>query len=303
MKSIFSLMMVAETLRIAVPYGCAALAGMWAERAGVVHIGLEGVLLASAFSGVAVAHASGSAWVGLALGVAAGAALSLAHAAVVIRLRVHAVLSGIALNLFALAGTRLMLRALYDSASNSPAIEGFRFGPTGPTGAQHLARVLADPTFALALVVTLASPLILQHTRFGLRVRAAGEHPAAAESTGIVVPRVRYLALALSGAICAVGGVHLAFDQHAFESGMSNGRGFIALAAVVVAGWRPLPIAVACLAFAALEALQVVAQDAARKSLLGPLVPLLPYVATLVVLAFAAGRDRAPRALGRDDVI
>jgi ABC-type uncharacterized transport system permease subunit len=107
----------------------------------------------------------------------------------------------------------------------------------------------------------------------------------------------------VSGALCALGGVHLAFDQHAYESDMSNGRGFIALAAVVVADWRPIRAALACLAFAALEALQVTLQASTRTSTLGSLVPLLPYVATLVVLGFAAGRQKAPRALGRDDVV
>lgn len=124
-------------------------------------------------------------------------------------------------------------------------------------------------------------------------------HPESAQAAGDDVTRVRLLALAVSGALCALGGVHLAFDQHAYESDMSNGRGFIALAAVVVADWRPIRAALACLAFAALEALQ----DSTRTSTLGSLMPLLPYVATLVVLGFAAGRQKAPRALGRDDVV
>src|SRR6185312_13168793 len=116
----------------------------------------------------------------------------------------------------------------------------------------------ADPVTLLAIAAIAATPWIMSRTRFGLRVRAAGEHPEATAAAGIDLRRVRMLALAVSGAIAALGGVHLAFDQHRFESGMSNGRGFIALAAVVVSGWRAERAVLACLAFGALEALQIV---------------------------------------------
>lgn len=300
MSDVLSLTMLAETLRISVPYAAAAVAGVLAERSGVVQIGLEGILLGSAFSAVAVAHATGSPSAGVLGGVCLGVGLSLVHGLLVEKARVHAVVSGIALNLFAFAATRLGLRALYDSASNSPAIEAFRFGPTGGSGAALLARVLLDPLFLLVAAAVAVTPFFLSRTPLGLRLRAAGENPEAVTAAGLDVSRVRLAALALSGAACALGGVHLAYDQHSFESGMSSGRGFIALAAVVVAGWRPVPAAAACLAFAALEALQIVLQDSVRKSFFGPLVPLLPYVATLVVLGFTSFRSSAPRALGRD---
>lgn len=299
MSAVFSLTMLAETLRISAPYVCAAMGGIWAERSGIVQIGLEGVLLTSAFTGVAVAHATNSAVAGMLAGVLAGALLSLGHALLVERAKVHAMVSGIALNLLAFAATRLALRALYDSASNSPGIEGFRFGPVGADGASLLARVLLDPVSLAAIAITLATPWFLYKTRFGLRVRAAGENPEAVASVGLSVTKIRCLALLVSGAACGLGGVHLAFDQHRFESGMSNGRGFIALAAVVVSGWRAGYAALACLAFGALEALQIVLQDTLRSSRGGDLVQLLPYVATLIVLGFAAGRGAAPKGLGK----
>lgn len=297
MSSIVSLTMLAETIRIAAPYTCAAVGGIWAERSGVVQIGLEGILLSSAFTSIAVANASGSAFSGLVGGAVVGVVMSLAHGALVEKARVHAVVSGIALNLLAAAGTRLLLKALYDSSSNSPSIGAFRIGPTGSSGAALLARVLLDPVMICAVAATLATPWILAKTRFGLRVRACGENPVAAASVGINVPRVRLLSLSISGAICALGGVHLAFDQHRFESGMSSGRGFMALAAVVVSGWRAGYAALACLAFGALEALQIVLQNELRSTSAGQLIQLLPYIATLVVLAFAAGRAAAPKAL------
>lgn len=299
MSSVISLTMLAETLRIAMPYACAAVGGIWADRAGIIQIGLEGVLLTSAFTSVAVAALTGSATLGLLAGVASGALLSVLHAALVEKARVHAVISGIALNLLAFAGTRLALRGLFESASNSPQIAGFRLGPTGSSGAAMLARVFCDPVTLAAIAATVITPFALARTRFGLRARAAGENPVAAASVGIPVTRVRLAALAVSGAICALGGVHLAFDQHRFESGMSSGRGFMALAAVVVSGWRAERAVAACVVFGALEALQIVLQDQAGRSAGADLIQLLPYVATLVVLGFAAGRAAAPEGLGK----
>jgi len=298
-SSLLSLTMLAETLRISTPYACAAVGGIWAERSGVIQIGLEAVLLTSAFTSVAVAATSGSAALGLLAGVASGALLSVLHAVLVERARVHAVISGIALNLLAYAGTRLALRGLFDSASNSPAVAGFRFGPTGASGAAMLARFFLDPVTLAALAATAVTPFILARTRFGLRTRAAGENPVAAASVGIDVTRVRLAALLVSGAICGLGGVHLAFDQHRFESGMSGGRGFMALAAVVVSGWRAERAVAACVAFGALEALQIVLQDRVHRSAGAELIQLLPYAATLVVLGFAAGRAAAPEGLGK----
>jgi simple sugar transport system permease protein len=157
--------------------------------------------------------------------------------------------------------------------------------------------VLLDPVTILAIAAIASTPWILSRTRFGLRVRAAGENPVAAASVGINVVGVRMAALIVSGAIGALGGVHLAYDQHRFESGMSGGRGFIALAAVIVSGWRALGAALACLVFAVLEATQIVLQD--QKVIPHEVVQMLPYVATLVLLAAVAGRSRAPAGLGK----
>jgi simple sugar transport system permease protein len=291
--------MVSESLRIAVPYACAAVGGVWAERSGVIQIGLEGVMLTSAFCGVAAAAATGSPVIGVATGVVSGVGLSVLHGWLVEKARIDAVVSGIALNLLAYSLTRLLLRALYDSASNSPAIEGFRLGPTGTGGWQMLARVIVDPVTLLALVAIVLTPWVLNRTRLGLRIRACGENPTAALAAGLNVSRLRLLALAISGSICALGGIHLAFDQHRFESGMSGGRGFIALAAVVLSGWRAGRAAVACVAFGALEALQIVLQDLSRTSKAASLIQLLPFVATLVVLAVGVGQAAAPRGLGK----
>ncbi len=299
MSQLFSLTTVAESLRIAVPYACAAVAGVWAERSGIIQIGLEGVLLSSAFCSVAVALATGSMVAGLAAGALIGVAISALHAWLVEHTRIDAVVSGIALNLLAYSATRLALRAFYDSASNSPAIVGFQAGPKGSAGYQLLARTLLDPVAIVAVVAICVTPWVLGRTKLGLRVRACGENPTAAQASGINVRATRLIALCISGAICGIGGVHLAFDQHRFESGMSGGRGFIALAAVVLSGWRAGRAAAACIAFGFLEALQIILQDIGRGAHSASLIQLLPYLATMAVLGLGIGRAATPRGIGK----
>ena len=302
-----ALVFLAQTARMAVPYTCAALGGVWSERSGVVNIALEGMLLAGGLAAVVAQHATGSAWAGVAAACAVAGGMGLVHAASFVYGRVDAIVSGIALNLIAAGGTRFVLRALYDSSSNSPSIEGFRLASLeGGTGARLLARTLLDPTLLLAIGLTMLSAWWMRSTRFGLRVRASGENPEAARAAGVDVRRVRMTAVTLGAAICGLGGAALAFDQHQFQSGMSGGRGFIALAAVIVSGWRPFPAVVACVAFAALDASQIAAQDSAGA--LKDLVKMTPYLGTLIVLAVIAERRRrggrgegagAPAGLGK----
>jgi simple sugar transport system permease protein len=283
------LAIVAQVLRIAVPYLFAAAGGVIAERSGIISLTLEGYMLGGAFAGVLGGFYSGSPTVGVLCGIAGGVLLALIHAVASIRFRADQVVVGIAINLFATGITRFFLKLVFGSSSNSPRVSGYSGNFAG----------FANPLVWLGLLATPVIAFVLYRTAFGLRVRAAGENPVAASSVGIDVPRVRLLALAVSGAVCALGGVHLAFDQHRFESGMSGGRGFMALAAVVVAGWRAERAVAACVAFGALEALQIVLQDQAQRSAGAGLIQLLPYVATLVVLGFAAGRAAAPEGLGK----
>ncbi len=299
--AILSFTMLAQTLRTALPYVGAALGGVWSERSGVVNIALEGLLLASGLGGVIVQHATGSAWLGLLAGAGVAAALAFLHALLVVHGRIDAIVSGIAINLAAAGGTRVVLRALYDSSANSPAVDGFRFRVfAGGSGGELLLRTLFDPATLLLVLAMLVTVLVFGTTRFGLRLRAAGEEPVAAASVGVGVAGVRLLAVTVGGAICGLGGVALAFDQHQFQSGMSGGRGFIALATVVLSGWRPVRAVLACLVFAALDALQVVLQG--RSHVPHDLVEMLPYLVTLValfVMARGGGASAAPAGLGK----
>jgi len=294
LSSMLSVTMLAQTLRTSVPYVLASQGGVWSERSGVVNVALEGMMLGGGLAGVAVAHAHGSV-AGACAAMVIGAMLGALHAFVTERGKIDAIVSGVAINVIALGGTRVVMRALYHSSSNSPSIPGFT-----PHGSGIMARVLLDPMTLATVACVVATILVLRTTRFGLRVRACGEGPLAARAAGLAVVRTRVLAVAIGGALAGLGGAALAFDQHQFQSGMSGGRGFMALAAVVLSGWRAGRAAAVCLAFAALDALQVVLQGHARA--LQDLVQMLPFLAALVALGLLRrGRQGAgspPAGLG-----
>ena len=295
---IFSGTMLAQTVRMTVPYACASLGGVLSERSGVVNIALEGILLSSALAAVATEEATGSAAAGIFAGLACGALVGLGHALLVVRGRVDAIVSGLAINLVAAGGTRFVLRALYGSSSNSPSVRGLRFGEDW----NLLPRTLLDPFVLLTLAAAALFAWGLARTRFGLRLRACGEDPSAAQAVGVDVSFTRTVAVTIGGAICGLGGTALAFELHQFQAGMTGGRGFIALAAVIVSGWRPWPAVLACLAFAALDALQVVLQNQTRVP--SQVFAVLPFVATLLALAVVSrrtiGAARAPAGIGKN---
>jgi simple sugar transport system permease protein len=277
---------------MAIPYVCAGLGGVWSERSGVVNIALEGILLAAGLGGIVAQVATGSAWAGVLAGALVGASIGAGHALLVVKGRVDAIVSGIAINLAAVGASRFVLRALYDSSSNSPPVAGFRLGiGQGAGGVALLVRTCVDPLAIATAAMVAGTAWLMMKTRFGLHVRASGEEPVAAASVGVEVDRVRVTAVTLGGAICGLGGVALAYDQHQFQSGMSGGRGFIALAAVILSGWRAGRMALACLAFAALDAVQIVVQDQAKEG--GFVAQMLPYVATLLALWVIARRSRS----------
>lgn len=282
---IVSVTMLAQTTRTAIPYVLAAQGGVWSERSGVINVALEGMMLSGALASIAAAHEQGP-LAGAFAAIVVGAAIGAMHALVTERGRIDAIVSGVAINVIALGATRVVLRALYQSSSNSPSVAGFATSTSGGM----LARVLLDPLFIATLFVVTLTAIVLRVTRFGLHVRACGEGPLTAAAAGIAVVRTRTLAVALGGALAGLAGCALAYDQHQFQSGMSGGRGFIALAAVVLSGWRAGRAAVVCVVFAALDALQVVLQGHARA--LQDLVQMLPFLGALVALAVLS---RAPR--------
>jgi simple sugar transport system permease protein len=289
---------VAQGLRISVPYVLAALGGVFSERGGVVNIALEGILLAGAFAFAVGAYFSESLVIAVTAAALMGLAVAALHAFVALSLRGDQIVSGIAINLLALGGTEYGLRLLFASASNSPRVVGFI--PIEIPIVRSLPVVgalLGHPLVLFTLLAVGLGHVVLGRTVFGLRLHAVGEHPHAAESLGISVAKTRLLGVLISGVLAGIGGAYLAGEQHSFTSGMSAGRGFIALAAMIVGKWRPVGAALAGCLFGFAEAAQIRLQ-AAGIDVPTHLVQMIPYLVTLLVLAGFIGRSVPPAADG-----
>jgi general nucleoside transport system permease protein len=282
-----------QAIRIAIPYLFAASGGVVAERAGVVSLTLEGFMLSGAFCATLGSYYSGSAWGGVLAGVAGGLVMGLLHAIASIRFKADQIVVGIAINLLVVGLTRFFLHLAFDSSSNSPRVAGFG----GENAGSGLGALVSNPLVWVGLVLVPVMGWMMYRTPFGLRIRAVGEHPVAAESVGVPVPRVRYLAVTLSGVLASLGGVYLALDQHQFTDQMTAGRGYVALAAVIFGRWDPVRAGIACLFFAAAETLQIQLQS--LQAIPSQFVSMIPYLLTIVALAGLVGRSVPPAALGR----
>lgn len=284
-----------QTIRIAVPYLLAAAGGVMSERVGVIALGLEGLMLSGAFGAALGSYYGQSPWAGLVGALVAGGIMTSVLAIATLRFKANQVVVGVAINLLVAASTRFFLRLVFDSSSNSPRVPGF--GGEG-AGNAMLASAM-NPVLWLGLVALPLLGWLLYRTPFGLRARAVGEKPEAAASLGVPVNRMRLQGLYLAGALASLGGAYLALDQHQFTDGMTAGRGFIALAAVIFGRWEPVRVAVACLLFAGAETLQIQLQGA--QLVPSQFVEMIPYVLTIVALAGVVGRSVPPAALGRAD--
>ncbi|MEM8631271.1 MAG: ABC transporter permease [Pseudomonadota bacterium] len=303
-----------STVRLATPLLLACLAGLYSERAGIFDIGLEGKMLAAAFFSAAIAVVSGSVWIGLVAGIMASVALSLIHGLASITFRGNQLISGVAINFLASGLTVLIAQAWFQQGGRTPSLSGAeRFNPISLPFSETFASIpifgpvygqlISGHTF-LVYVALLAVPLswwLLFRTRFGLRLRAVGENPAAVDTAGISVTRLRYVAVMICGVLCGLAGAYLATGLAAgFVKEMSAGRGFIALAALIFAKWRPWYALYACLLFGFLEAIGNRYQNI---DILGITLPVqfmqaLPYILTVVILAGFVGKAIPPRAGG-----
>lgn len=309
------LSLLASTVRLSVPLILCALAGLFAERAGVVDIGLEGKMLAAAFAAGSAAAVSGSAWAGLGAAIVVSVAFALLHAFACVTHRGNQVVSGMALNVLAVGLTAVLAFAWFREGGQTPNLGGdARFGPIALPFADALATVpVLGPVYARlisghnALVyLTLAAipfvSFVVFRTRFGLRLRAVGENPHAVDTAGISVAWLRYRAMICCGVLCGVAGSYLATAMaSAFQREMTAGKGFLALAALIFGKWMPVPTVLACLLFAFADAAQGRLQGVALPGI--GVVPVqaiqaLPYVLTVLLLAGFVGKAVAPRASG-----
>jgi simple sugar transport system permease protein len=283
MKSV-AIVFLLQVLRISVPYLFASVGATFSERSGVVNIALEGLILAGAFGATIGQHFTGSAWVGIACALTLGTLVALLHAFVTITLKADQIVSGIAINILVMGATRFGLSLLFGSAMNSDRIAGM-----------EVTSVLLDPLFLAAVLSVVIGQYILFRTSFGLRLRASGESAEAVETAGVHISRLRYAGVLLSGALASLGGAYLAFQQHSFTDNMSAGRGYIALAAMIIGRWSPVGAGLASLLFASTEAMEIWVQSGWLPS---QLVQSLPYVITLFVLAGFVGRSTPPQEAG-----
>ena len=296
MNALAILLFAAATLRITVPYALAAMGSSLSERGGVVCLALEGIMLHGALAYVLGAWYLHDPWLGLLCAVLAGVATAALHALVTVTFRADQITSGIGLNLLAAGLTRFVLVTVFHSSSNSPRVVGL---PDLPIGAlvhvPALGPLLATPLVPLTLLLVPFASWLLFRTPFGLRLRATGELPAASAAVGLSVAKLRYGGVLLCGAFAGLAGAWLASEQHSFTDGMTGGRGYIAIAAMIVGKWHPAGAAAACLLFGATEAAQIALQGSGFPS---PLLQALPYAVTMLALAGFIGRATPPKSLG-----
>jgi len=312
------LQLLDSTVRLATPLLLACLAGLFSERAGIFDIGLEGKMLAAAFFSAAVAFTSGNVWIGLGAGVLASVTLSTLHGLASITFRGNQLISGVAINFLAAGMTVVIAQTWFAQGGRTPPLQGAaRFNEIVLPGAMSRIRdiqelgpmgqiysELISGHSILVYISFLIVPLswwVLFRTRFGLRLRAVGENPAAVDTAGISVVAMRYAAVVICGVLCGLAGAYLATGLSAgFVKDMSAGRGFIALAALIFAKWRPWYALYACLMFGMLDAVGNRFQNIEIFAFTVPVqfMQALPYILTVVILAGFVGRAIPPRAGG-----
>ncbi len=304
---------LASTIRMSVPLVLAALAGLWSERSGIVDIGLEGKMLAAAFIAASASAVYGSAWIGLFFAILVSVGLALVHGYASINQRGNQVVSGVAINMLA-AGLAVVLgNTWFKEGGRTPSLppEG-RFLPLDIPGVAALADVpvlgfLAKVFLSHSIITYVAIILVvltawsLSRTRFGLRLRAVGENPHAVDTAGISVAGLRYRAVIIAGVLCGLAGAFISTSlSSSFVRDMTAGSGFMALAALIFANWRPWRALFACLLFGFLQASGNYLQGVSLGGVQIPVqfINMLPYVLTVVLLAGFIGKSIPPRASG-----
>lgn len=292
----FALILLFSTIRLATPLIFAALGGLFSERAGVINIALEGLMLAGAFAAAVVTYETSNPYLGFFAGMVAGALVSVVFAVAVIKFEADQVVTGFAISMLMFGLPAVISSRLYDASGATQQIDKAFLLPDLIPGRLPWAAILA---FLLVPI----SWYVLYKTPFGLRLRAVGENPAAADSAGVNVYKLRYTAVIISGVLAAAGGAYLSIGQGSFfTKGMSAGRGYIALAALILAKWKPIPVLLACLFFGFTESLAIQLQGVVKMpsgdDIPVQFIQIIPYVLTIIVLAGFIGLSRAPKALG-----
>lgn len=312
---LLALQLLGATIRVATPLVLAAFAGMYCERAGVVDIGLEGKMLAGAFFSAAVASATLNPWLGLLAGIAAGVALAMVHGFACITHNGNQVVSGMAINILVAGLAPTLAYAWFKQGGQTPLLPNqARIPAVELPGVEALSGIpVLGPVYRellngnniliwVTLVLVIATHWVLYRSRFGLRLRAVGENPAAVDTAGLSVATLRYQALLVTGVLTGMAGSYLSTGHGAgFVRDMTAGKGYLALAALIFGKWRPGPTLFACLLFAFTDAVQVRLQGVVLPGIgVIPVqfIQMLPYVLTVLLLAGFVGKAIAPKASG-----
>lgn len=283
------------TIRSATPLIFAALGGLFSERSGVINIALEGLMLAGAFTAAVVSLQTQNPYLGFVAGLAVGGVLAFVYAVACIKFEADQVVAGMAINFLMIGLPALISGVIYDSTGSTPQI-----------AIEDKLPMISNSVSWGSILAFLLVPVcwyVLYKTPFGLRLRAVGENPEAADAAGVNVIKFRYTAVIISGVLAAAGGAYLSIGQSSlFTKQMTAGRGFIALAALILAKWKPVPVLLACLFFGFTEALTITIQGWIKlpsgEGIPVQFIEMIPYVLTIIVLAGFIGTSRAPKALG-----
>jgi len=306
---------VVSTIRNAPVLMFAALAGLFAERSGVVDIGLEGKILASAFVSAAVGYTTQNPWLGIAAGIAVSVALAMVQAFVSITQKGNQLVAGIAINIAMSGLTFVVAQYIFQQGGRTPDLGAARLSNVVLPGSEALAGVPVlgwiwnsligghSPLVYLAFLLLPVVHWVVYHSRFGLRLRACGENPHAADAAGVSVERTRYMAMLVAGVLCSFSGAYLSIVQSGFFlRDMSAGAGYLALTALVFGNWRPLQTVLGCLMFGFFSAVQIQIEGVDLPvvgRIPGSLIQMIPYVVTVIVLAGLMAKSVAPKAVGK----
>jgi len=302
---IFNAELIASSIRLAIPLALAGLGGTFSERSGVINIGLEGMMLTGAFTAIAITNYAQNPWIGIFAAIFVGILLGLIHAITCITFKANQIVSGVAINLFASGITIFFSWLLFDEtqimAKRSLPIWGLAVPNIGEssTFVRSIITIFAhhSPLVYLTIVIFILSHLIIFKTPFGLRLRSVGEYPQAADTMGVNIIKMRYIAVLISGALAGLAGSFLSLEQaHFFVKEISGGRGFIALAAMIFGKWTPLGTAGAALLFGFGEALAMRLQGVLAIPV--QFIHMVPYLLAIFVLVSAIGRAVPPAADG-----
>ncbi len=295
-SQIISLTFFAQVLRLFTPYFLGANAANFSERAGVINIAIEGFMIISALVYAVFSVLSGNVIIGFFVAIITNIFFSLLFSLFVVKLKINQIVAGVGFNLLMAGIAKFILVFLFNSSSNSPRFDSFPYIPC-LFNIPYIGKVVSDYIILFSFALLFISNFILFRTKFGLRLRSVGENPEAGESLGIKVRLYKLSGIIICGFLSSLAGIWLASNQNSFSDGMIAGRGYIAIAAMIIGKWKPTNIFFACIMFAFFEAFEISLQISGTV-IPTQLVQMLPYLITILVLVGFVSKTKPPAADG-----